>query len=320
MRYRQMGNSGLTVSVVGLGCTNFGKRVDRAGTRAVVHAALDSGITFFDTADIYGERGSGASEAYLGEALTGHRDQIVLATKFGADMSGAVAPAWVPRASRRYIRAAVEGSLRRLNTDHIDLYQLHEPDPRTPVEETLTALDELVRAGMVRYIGSSNLVAWQIADAEWTARTTGTVRFVSAQNEYSLLNRSVEADVVPACERYGIGLLPYFPLSAGLLTGKYARDRVPLGRLAEPKYADRLTDAALDRVDAIRAYAEARGRTLLEVAIGGLVAQPAVVSVIAGATSPEQVVANAAAGEWLPSATDLRELDRIVPPAGERTP
>jgi aryl-alcohol dehydrogenase-like predicted oxidoreductase len=172
----------------------------------------------------------------------------------------------------------------------------------------------------VRYVGSSNLAAWQLVDADWTARTAGTTPFVSAQNEYSLLNRSVEADVVPACERYGIGLLPYFPLSAGLLTGKYARDRAPVGRLAEPKYADRLTDAALDRVDGIRAYAEARGRTLLEVAIGGLAAQPAVVSVIAGATSPEQVVANATAGEWLPSATDLRELDRIVPPAGERTP
>ena len=319
MRYRQMSNSVLTVSVVGLGCTNFGKRVDRDGTRAVVHAALDEGITFFDTADIYGERGSGASEQYLGEALQGHRDDVVLATKFGADMAGAVAPAGVPRGSRRYIRAAIEGSLRRLRTDHIDLYQQHEPDPLTPIEETLTALDELVRAGTVRYIGSSNLAAWQIADAEWTARNTGTARFVSAQNEYSLVNRSVEFDVVPACERYGIGLLPYFPLSAGLLTGKYSRDRAPVGRLAEPKYADRLSDAALDRVEALRAYADARGRTLLEVAIGGLAAQSAVISVIAGATRPEQVRANVAAGEWQPSAADLQELDRVAPRAGEST-
>jgi aryl-alcohol dehydrogenase-like predicted oxidoreductase len=316
MRYRQVGQSGLTVSVAGLGCTNFGKRVDRAGTRAVVSAALDAGVTLFDTADIYGERGSGASEELLGQALQGHRDEVVVATKFGADMAGAVAPAWVARGSRSYVRRAVEGSLRRLRTDRIDLYQLHEPDPRTPVEETLAALDELVRAGMVRYIGSSNLAAWQIADADWTARAAGTARFVSAQNEYSLVNRSVELDVVPACERYGIGLLPYFPLSAGLLTGKYARGRAPVGRLAEPRYRGRLTDAALDRVEALGGYAAERGRTLLEVAIGGLAAQPAVVSVIAGATSPDQVRANAAATQWQPSEADLAALDRVAPGPG----
>jgi aryl-alcohol dehydrogenase-like predicted oxidoreductase len=211
------------------------------------------------------------------------------------------------------VRAAVEGSLRRLRAEHIDLYQLHEPDPRTPIEETLAALDDLVRAGTVRYIGSSNLAAWQIVDADWTARTTGTSAFVSAQNEYSLLRRDVEADVVPACEYLGVGLLPYFPLAAGLLTGKYARDRAPVGRLAEPKYASWLTDDSLDRVGALRRYAEDRGRGLLDVAIGGLAAQPAVASVIAGATRPEQVRANVAAGAWEPTPADLAALDEVVP-------
>jgi aryl-alcohol dehydrogenase-like predicted oxidoreductase len=311
VRYRQLGTSGLTVSVVGLGCTNFGKRTDLEQTRAVVHAALDAGITFFDTADIYG--GQGASEEHLGQVLSGRWDDVVIATKFGADMGGAVAPAWVPRGSRRYVRAAVEGSLRRLRTEHIDLYQLHEPDPRTPIEETLAALDDLVRAGTVRYVGSSNLAAWQIADADWTGRTRGTAPFVSAQNEYSLLERGVEAEVVPACERFGIGLLPYFPLSAGLLTGKYAKDRTPAGRLAESKYAHLLTDEALDRVDALRRIAEDRGRTLLDLAVGALAAQPAVASVISGATRPEQVWANVAAGDWQPTAEDLAALDAVVP-------
>ena len=311
-----MGASDLTVSVVGLGCTSFGKRVDLDGTRAVVHAALDAGVTLFDTADIYGPRGSGASEELLGQVLQGQRDRVVLATKFGADMAGAVAPEGVPRASRRYVRAAVEGSLRRLRTDRIDLYQLHEPDPRTPIEETLEALDELVRSGKVRYVGSSNLAAWQIADADWTARSRGWARFVSAQNEYSLLDRSVEREIVPACTRYGIGMLPYFPLGAGMLTGKYARNRAPVGRLAEPGYAGRLTEAAFDRVDALRAYAEERGLDLLDVAIGGLAAQPAVASVIAGATRPEQVHANVAAGEWVPDANDLAALDAVAPDAG----
>jgi aryl-alcohol dehydrogenase-like predicted oxidoreductase len=313
VRYRQLGQFGPVVSVVGLGCTNFGKRVDREGTRAVVHAALDAGVTLFDTADIYGPRGSGASEEFLGEALRGHRDEVVLATKFGADMAGAVAPDRVPRGSRGYIRAAVEGSLRRLRTEHIDLYQLHEPDPHTPMEETLAALDELVRAGTVRHVGSSNLSARQIADADRIARVAGTSRFVSAQNEYSLLDRSLERDVVPVCEHHGIGLLPYFPLSAGLLTGKYARDRAPRGRLGEAAYTHRLTAAAFDRVDALTTFAEDRGRSLLDVAIGGLAAQPAVASVIAGATRPEQVRANVTAGEWEPSADDLAALDAVVP-------
>jgi aryl-alcohol dehydrogenase-like predicted oxidoreductase len=314
VRYRQLGRTGPTVSVVGLGCTNFGKRVDLAGTRAVVHAALDAGVTLFDTADIYGPRGSGASEELLGQVLRGHRDEVVLATKFGADMAGAVAPDSVPRGSRRYIRAAIEGSLRRLRTEYVDLYQLHEPDPCTPMDETLAALEELVQEGRVRYLGSSNLSAWQIADADWIARDAGTTRFVSAQNEYSLLDRTVERDVVPACLHYGIGLLPYFPLSAGLLTGKYGRDRAPEGRLAEAGYVGRLTDAAFDRVDALRAYATDRGRSLLDVAIGGLAAEPAVASVIAGATRPEQVGANVAAGEWQPTPADLVALDAVSPP------
>jgi len=314
VRFRQLGRSGPTVSVVGLGCTNFGKRTDLEQTRAVVHAALDAGVTLFDTADIYG--GQGASEELLGRVLGGRWDGVVLATKFGADMGGAVAPESVPRGSRRYVKAAVEGSLRRLRAEQIDLYQLHEPDPRTPIEETLAALDDLVRAGTVRHVGSSNLAAWQIVDADWTARTTGTSAFVSAQNEYSLLHREVEADVVPACEHLGLGLLPYFPLAAGLLTGKYARDRAPAGRLAEPKYASWLTDAALDRVEALRRYAENRGRALLDVAIGGLAAQPAVTSVIAGATRPEQVRANVAAGEWQPTPADLAALDEVAPGPG----
>jgi aryl-alcohol dehydrogenase-like predicted oxidoreductase len=318
VRYRQLGRSGLRVSVVGLGCTNFGKRVDLAGTREVVHAALDAGVTLFDTADIYG--GQGASEELLGQVMGGRWDEVVLATKFGADMGGAVAPAWVPRGSRRYVRAAVEGSLRRLRAEHIDLYQLHEPDPCTPIEETLAALDDLVRAGTVRYVGSSNLAAWQIADADWTARTAGTAAFVSAQNEYSLLRREVEAEVVPACEHLGLGLLPYFPLAAGLLTGKYARDEPPVGRLAEAKYSSWLTDAALDRVAALRRYADERGRDLLDVAIGGLAAQPAVTSVIAGATRAEQVRANVAAGAWEPTPADLAELDRVAPGPRDQRP
>jgi aryl-alcohol dehydrogenase-like predicted oxidoreductase len=311
VRFRQLGGSGLTVSVVGLGCTNFGKRTDLDQTRAVVHAALDAGITFFDTADIYG--GQGTSEEHLGQVLHGRWDGIVLATKFGSDMGGAVAPEGVPRGSRRYVKAAVEGSLRRLRTDHIDLYQLHEPDPRTPIDETLAALDDLVRAGSVRAIGSSNLAAWQITDADWTARANGTAAFVTAQNEYSLLERDVEAELVPACEHFGIGVLPYFPLSAGLLTGKYAKDRPAVGRLAEAKYRHLLTDAALDRVDALRRFAEDRGRALLDVAVGGLAAQPAVASVIVGATRPEQVRANVAAGEWEPTADDLAALDAVAP-------
>ncbi len=223
MRYRRLGNSGLVVSVVGLGCNNFGRKVDDAGTKAVVDAAIDQGINLFDTADIYGDP-AGASESALGKALKGRRDDVVIATKFGMDMHGANGVDHGARGARRYVTKAVEASLRRLGTDHIDLYQMHTPDAETPIDETLSALDDLVRAGKVRYLGNSNFTGWQIADADWTARTHGRTPFISAQNEYSWLKRGVEADVVGACERFGLGLLPFFPLASGLLTGKYRRE------------------------------------------------------------------------------------------------
>ncbi|MGN6610299.1 MAG: aldo/keto reductase [Angustibacter sp.] len=306
MTYRQLGDSGLTVSTVGLGCNNFGRRLDQDGTNAVVRQALESGITLFDTADIYGQ---GASEEMLGLALGSERENVVVATKFGMDMQGANGPDWGVRGSRRYIRKAVEASLRRLGTDWIDLYQLHRPDPQTPIDETLAALDELVGEGKVRYVGSSNFSAWQVADAEWTARTHGFERFVSAQNKYSLLDRDVEDELVPACEHFGVGLLPFFPLEYGLLTGKYRRgEPAPEGSRLQAQAA-RLESADWDAIEAVEAFAAARGIGVLDVAIGGLAAQPAVASVIAGATRPEQVVANAAAGAWQPTLDDLAQLD-----------
>jgi len=309
MTYRQLGDSGLTVSTVGLGCNNFGRRLDQEGTNAVVRQALDSGITLFDTADIYGQ---GASEEMLGLALGSERENVVVATKFGMDMQGANGPDWGVRGSRRYIRKAVEASLRRLGTDWIDLYQLHRPDPQTPIEETLAALDELVREGKVRYVGSSNFTGWQVVDADWTARAAGTSRFISAQNEYSLLERDVEDELVPACEHVGVGLLPFFPLASGLLTGKYRRgEAAPAGtRLAG--MADRLAAADWDTIERLEAYAAQRDLRPIDVAIGGLAAQPAVASVIAGATRAEQVVENVQAGLWEPSADDLAELDDIT--------
>jgi aryl-alcohol dehydrogenase-like predicted oxidoreductase len=307
MTHRRLGDSGLVASVVGLGCNNFGRRIDLDATRAVVDAALDEGITLFDTSDSYGE-----SETFLGEVLKGRRDDVVLATKFGSDLGGRLGADWGARGSRRYIRRAVESSLSRLQTDWIDLYQLHFPDPATPIEETLAALDELVREGKVRYIGSSNLAAWQVTEADWIARTRGSARFVSAQNHYSLLERGVERELVPACLAHGVGLLPYFPLASGLLTGKYRRgEPAPAGtRLADRP--DRLVQAAFGTIEALEKYAAERGRTLLDVAIGGLAARPAVGSVIAGATRPEQVRANVAAGGWRPSDGDLAALDKIL--------
>ncbi len=312
MRYRPLGASGLVVSVVGLGCNTMGRKLDLDGTRAVVDAALEHGITLFDTADIYGTP-HGASEELLGAALKGRRDEVVLATKFGMDMAGANGTDRGARGARRYIHRAVEASLRRLGTDHLDLYQMHEPDPGTPIEETLSTLDGLVRDGKVRYLGNSNFSGWQIADAAWTATSAHLTPFVSAQNQYSLLSRGAEAEVVPACERFGLGLLPYFPLASGLLTGKYRRGEAPPAgtRLAEDRYAQRLATAPWDTVEALTKYAEQRGLTLLDVAIGGLAAKPAVASVIAGATTPEQVAANVRAGAWVPDADDLDELDRI---------
>jgi aryl-alcohol dehydrogenase-like predicted oxidoreductase len=311
MRYRRLGNSGLVVSVVGLGCNNFGRRVDLDGTRAVVHAALELGVNLFDTADIYGNP-HGASEEMLGAALKGRRDEAVVATKFGMDMGGAYGPDHGARGARRYIMRAVEASLRRLGTDHIDLYQLHEPDPATPIDETLSTLDELVRSGKVRYLGNSNFAGWQIADADWTARTGHLTPFVSAQNHFSLLERHVEREVLPACERFGLGMLPFFPLASGLLTGKYHQGEKPAsGRLSEQQMAGRLAGAKWDTIDALRAYADKRGLELLDVAIGGLAAKPAVASVIAGATRPEQVAANVAAAQWVPTDEDLAELNAI---------
>ncbi|EWT05269.1 aldo/keto reductase [Intrasporangium chromatireducens Q5-1] len=308
MTYRQLGNSGLTVSTVGLGCNNFGRRLDADATATVVGAALDAGITLFDTADIYGV---GASEELLGRALGRERENVVVATKFGMDMQGANGPDWGARGSRRYIRKAVEASLRRLGTDWIDLYQYHRPDPVTPLEETLAALHELVVEGKVRYIGSSNFAGWQVVEADWVSRSGGLTPFVSAQNEYSLLQRDVEDEVVPACEHVGVGLLPFFPLASGLLTGKYRRGAAaPEGtRLAGQ--ADRLAEADWDTIEAIEGYAAERGLRPIDVAIGGLAAQPAVASVIAGATRPEQVADNVRAGRWEPTAEDLAALDEI---------
>jgi aryl-alcohol dehydrogenase-like predicted oxidoreductase len=311
MRYRPLGSSGLLVSVVGLGCNNFGSRVDLSGTRAVVDAAIEAGINLFDTADTYGNKGG--SETLLGHVLRARRDEVVLATKFGNDMGGVYGPDYGARASRRYIRKAVEGSLSRLQTDYLDLFQLHNLDGITPIEETLEALDEIVKEGKVRYVGACNLDAWQTADAEWTARASGTTRFISAQNEYSLLDRGVEAELVPATLKYGIGILPYFPLANGILTGKYSRDEPPAPGTRMAGRQDELTDEIFDQVETLETFARERDRSLLDVAVGGLAAQPGVASVIAGATSAAQVRANAVAGEWQPRPDDLAVLDKIAP-------
>jgi aryl-alcohol dehydrogenase-like predicted oxidoreductase len=325
MTYRRLGASGLVVSTVGLGCNNFGRRLDLDRTREVVDAALDAGITFLDTADIYGE-----SETLLGEVLAGRRDDVVVATKFGMRILDA--PDWEGRASRRYVRRAVERSLRRLRTDYIDLYQLHLPDDRTPIAETLSAMSDLVREGKVRYLGCSNFAAWQLADAAWTARELGVEGFVSAQNHYSLLEREPERELVPACERFGVGVLPYYPLANGLLTGKVRHGRPPEAgtRLAEDGLRAWLSAERLATVEALADLADAWGVTMLELAIGGLAAKPAVASVIAGATRPEQVRANAAAAAWRPSAEQLDALSEVRAPlpapqapavaAGSRTP
>ena len=313
MRYRPLGDSGLMVSVTGLGCNNFGRRLDLDATRAVVNAALEAGITLLDTADMYG--GGGGSEELLGEVLAGRRDEVVLATKFGhQDFDMGYGPAAGAKGGRAYIRRAVERSLHRLRTDYLDLYQIHTPDPVTPVAETLAALGELVAEGKVRYLGNSNFTGWQIADAAHVARAAGTAPFVSAQNHWSLLERGAEAEVVPASRHFGLGVLPYFPLANGLLTGKVRKGQEPPAgsRLAgRPGY---LTGAKLDRVEALISWAAERGLTVLEVAVGALAAQPGCASVIAGATSPEQVKANAAAADWIPAAAELAALDQIVPP------
>ena len=305
LRTRRLGEGGPEVTVVGVGCNNFGGSYDRGfgleRARAVVDAAFDEGISLFDTADIYAQ---GRSEEHLGAALGSRRAGVVVATKFGMAMQGAPD---LPRGSAAYVRSACEQSLRRLGTVWIDLYQQHQPDPSTPIEETLGALHELVEAGKVRFVGSSNFSPAQIEEAESVARERNLSRFVSAQNQYSLLHREPEDELLPTCERLGIGVLPWYPLAKGLLTGKYGRGEPGDGRLA----GQEIPPDQLDRVDALRGYAEARGRSLLDVAIGGLLAMPAVVSVIAGATKPEQVRANVRAASWEPAEADLAALLEI---------
>lgn len=310
MTYQQLGTSGLTVSTVGLGCNNFGGRMADEDVPGVVGAAIDAGITLFDTADVYG--GHGGSETLLGKALQGKRDRVIIATKFGSDMQGVNGPDWGVRGSRRYIRLAVESSLRRLNTDWIDLYQMHRPDSHTPIEETLAVLSDLVAEGKVRYIGSSNFTGWQIVDADWTAQAGGYQPFISGQNQYSWLNRGIETEVVPALAHTGQSLLPYFPLASGLLSGKYKRGQAaPAGtRLAGNE--SRLAEADFDTIEALEKFAANRGISLLQVAIGGLAAMPTVGSVIAGATKVEQIEANVAAGLWNPTDDDLNELVKLT--------
>jgi aryl-alcohol dehydrogenase-like predicted oxidoreductase len=305
MRTRRLGREGPEVSVVGLGCNNFGLRVDLEGTRAVVDAALDAGVTLVDTADTYG--GRGGSESFLGELLEDRRDRVVIATKFGGDMGDGTAA----RGSRAYIHKAIDASLERLRTDVVDLYQYHTPDNVTPFEETFGALDELVRAGKVRYVGHSNLNATQVEEVDAICRERGFARPVSAQNQYSLLRREAEEELLPTCERLGIGVLPYFPLASGLLTGKYRRGqpRPPGTRLSDREGV--FTDETFDRLEALEEFAQERGLTLLQVAIGGLLAQPAIASVIAGATKPEQLRANVEAAEWEPTSEDVAALKSL---------
>lgn len=311
MEIRNLGRSGLRVSAIGLGCNNFGGRIDLEASRRVVHAALDAGITLFDTADVYGERGG--SETALGAILGPRRKEIVLATKFGMAMSD---DGTRKGGSRRYVMQAAEDSLRRLKTDWIDLYQLHDTDPLTPIEETLRALEDLIRAGKVRYIGCSNLAAWRVVEAVWTARSLGLSGFVSCQDELSLLVRRHEAELIPAMRAHGLGLLPYFPLASGLLSGKYRRDQpLPEGaRLTRtPRLAERyLTEANWTKAERLADFAAARGRSLLELAFSWLLAREPVASVIAGATRPEQIAANVAAGGWKLDAEELAEVDRLT--------
>ncbi len=300
MRTRRLGSSDLEVTVVGLGCNNFGGRIDEAASRAVIDAALDAGVTFFDTADVYGNRGG--SEEIIGRALAGRRDQVVLATKFGHDLGDGE----TARGARPYIRKALEASLRRLQTDRIDLYQYHRPDGVTPLADTLEALHELVQEGTVRAIGSSNFTAAMVDEAAAIAAERGLTPFVSEQSQYSWLRRGAEDELLPASERHGVGFIPYFPLASGLLTGKYAKgEPTPEGTRLSGR---ELAEDDLDAVERLRAFGERHDASLLEVAIGGLAAVPGVASVIAGATKPEQVRANAAAGAWEPSAEQLAEL------------
>ena len=310
MEYRNLGNSGLQVSLVGLGCNNFGRRVDAAGTKAVVDRAVEMGITCFDTADSYSQ---GQSEEYLGAALKPHRRNVVIATKSVSPMGEG--PYWAG-ASRKYLMDAVDICLRRLGTDYIDLYQMHRWDARTPIEETMRALDDMVRAGKVRYIGCSNYAAWQVAEAQWVAKSEHLTPFISAQNQYSLLERGIERELVPACNKYGVGIIPYSPLAGGFLTGKYREGEAPpegtrlagMGTMASRVLSER----NFGTLSKLEDFAQRNGHTMTELAIGWLASQPHVGSVIAGATKPEQVVENVKAGEYKLSRDELKEIDEML--------
>ena len=311
MEFRNLGKSGLQVSLAGLGCNNFGMRIDAEATKAVVHRALDEGITLFDTADIYGGRGK--SEELLGRALGSRRHNIVLASKFGMVMGDTP---YLRGGSRRWAIAACEASLRRLGTDYLDLYQIHTPDPSTPEEETLEALDSLVRSGKVRYIGNSNYAGWQLARAAGISRERGLASYVSAQNEYSLLNRSIEAELMPACRHFGVGILPFFPLASGFLTGKYKRGAEPPKgtRLAAMRpLADRyMNERSFNILENLVKFASDRGHTMVELACSWLATQPEISSVISGATSPDQVSENVKAVNWRLAPDEMKEVDKLT--------
>jgi aryl-alcohol dehydrogenase-like predicted oxidoreductase len=311
VEYRNLGASGLQVSAVGLGCNNFGRRCDPAQTKAVVDKAIELGVTLFDTADVYGPRG--LSEEYLGAALKDRRRDVVVATKFRMPMGEG--PLW-GGGSRRYIFDAVDASLKRLNTDYIDLYQMHAPDTTTPIEETMRALDDVVRSGKVRYIGCSNFASWQAVESQWIARTERLSPFVSAQNQYNLLDRRIERELAPACQKYGMGVLPYFPLASGFLTGKYRPGEAPpegtrLAAMGDGAKAT-LNDANFETLGALEDFAKQRDHTMLELAIGWLASQPYVSSVISGATKPEQVEQNVKAAEWRLTPEEMSEIDGIT--------
>ncbi|MET4639458.1 aldo/keto reductase [Mycetocola sp. 2940] len=320
IEYRTLGTSGLRVSTIGLGCNNFGRlgtaTETQEGTNAVLTAALDAGVTLLDTADMYGKE-PGLSETLMGNALRGRRDEVVLATKFGHSGADVGLEGWGAKASRRYVRLAVEASLKRLQTDWIDLYQLHTPDPVTPIEETLSVLDDLIREGKVRYIGHSNLAGWQIAEAELTAELSGHPKFISAQNEFSLIVRDAEREVLPAVRHFGLGFLPFFPLYNGLFTGKFRRDGGPADSRIMRQRSYLLESAPWDAIESYQAFCDVRGITMLQATFAWLLAQPALTSVIAGATRPEQIEQNAdAATAWRPSVDELDAISALFAPAG----
>lgn len=319
LEHRSLGKSGLSVSALGLGCNNLGRKHTPTesfeGSQTIISAALDAGITFFDVADNYGGT-PGMSEDYLGRALGTQRDQVTVATKFGMDVGGINGPDFGARGSRRYIINAAEASLKRLGTDYIDLYQFHTPDVHTPIEETLAALDHLVTSGKVRYIGHSNRSGWQIAQAEYVAQQLGSTRFISSQSHYNLIDRRAEMEVVPASLEFGLGVLPYFPLANGLLTGKYTKDHAPAEARVTHSKPEMLETAPWEALDALTSFGAERGLSMVDIAFSWLAAQPVVASVIAGATRPEQIVQNVTAIKPL-SAQDLAQIDAIFPPAGK---